>query len=89
VVRREAEVTLSVDVVERVAARPIYHDQVAVDLVSGSILALDTGIFASPADLQALAQQALGQAIDQLLDKPGFIAAIYAGGSPLNAAPVM
>ena len=61
------------------AGATLYHDVAKVDLVSGSVLALDTGIFADTSDLQALAQRSLVQCIDQLLDKPGFRAAV---GSP-------
>ncbi len=57
--RREAEASLTLDVIYRTTGRGLYHDTTDVDLVSGSILALDTGVFASPADLQALAQNAL------------------------------
>ena len=74
--RREAEASLTLDVIDRATGRGLYHDTTDVDLVSGSILALDTGVFASPADLQALAQNALVQAIDRLLDNPSFVAVV-------------
>jgi hypothetical protein len=63
-------------VTNRASSKAIYHDQVAVDLVAGSVLALDTGVLASSADLQALAQRALIQAVDQLLDNPAFVSAV-------------
>jgi uncharacterized lipoprotein YajG len=78
-VRREAEADLVIDVIDRATGGSKYHDEVSVDLVTGSILALDTGILASPSDLQAVAQNALNQAIDQLLEKPGFLSAVYSG----------
>jgi hypothetical protein len=80
-VRREAEATIEMDVIDRGGGATRYHDAAKVDLVSGSVLALDTGIFADPSDLQALAQRSLVQCIDQLLDKPGFRAA---AGSPVR-----
>ncbi|MBN9562936.1 MAG: hypothetical protein J0H14_19750 [Alphaproteobacteria bacterium] len=74
-VRREAEATIAIELLDRTSGRVVYHNQAEVDLVAGSVLALDTGVFASPSDLQAVAQKALTQAIDQLLDNPAFIAA--------------
>ncbi len=78
-VRREAEVDLVIDVIDRATGGSNYHDEVTVDLVTGSILAIDTGILASPSDLQVVAQNALNQAIDQLLEKPGFLSAVHSG----------
>jgi hypothetical protein len=74
--RREAEATIAMEVLKHTMSKQAYRDTASVDLVSGSILALDTGILASTVDLQALAQKALIQAIEQLLDKPGFRAAV-------------
>ena len=39
------------------------------------MLALDTGIFASTADLQALMLRTMNEAINKLLDRPDFAAA--------------
>jgi hypothetical protein len=74
-VRREAEATIAIELLDRSSGRVVYHDQAEVDLVAGSVLALDTGVFASSSDLQAVAQKALTQAIDQLLNNPSFLAA--------------
>ena len=83
-VRREAEADVAIEVIDRVSAKSTYQDEASVDLVTGSILALDTGVFASPSDLQAVTQNALNQAIDKLLDKPAFLAAVR-GGVHLNS----
>lgn len=71
VVRREAEVELRLVVTDR-AGRAVYQDTVRADVVSGSALALDTGVFGSTEDLRQVAISALNQAINQALDKPAF-----------------
>ncbi len=80
--RREANVDLLVAVKSRNTGQEVYRDRVKVDLVTGSIFALDTGAFGSSDDLQAVAQTALNQAIDQALDKPGFRAALQQQAVP-------
>jgi hypothetical protein len=76
VVRREAEVDLTMAVIDRSSGATVYRNQASADLVTGSFLAVDTGVLASGADLQAVIQTALGQAIDRLLDNPEFLLAI-------------
>ncbi len=75
-VRREATADFVIELVDRSTGRAIYRDEARVNPVSGSIIAFDVGIFASADDLRAVAQQALSQAIDQLLNKPEFAAAL-------------
>ena len=75
-VRREAEVDLTMTVTDKSNRATVYRDEANIDLVTGSVLALDTGVLASASDLQAVTQTALGQAIDRLLDNPAFLAAI-------------
>lgn len=53
-----------------------YSDNAVVERVQGSVLAVDTGVFASADALQTLLARSLSEAIDQLLDKPGFQAAL-------------
>jgi uncharacterized lipoprotein YajG len=73
-VRREAEATIAIDLIDQATSKVTYHDQAAVDLVEGAGLAM--GVLGSPSDLQGLAQRALVQAIDQLLDNPAFASAV-------------
>jgi hypothetical protein len=44
--------------------------------VTGSILAVDTGIFASTDELHALMQRTMREAMDRLLDRPTVAAAL-------------
>ena len=76
VARREADVDLLLIVTLAGTGREVYRDEVAVNPVTGSILALDTGLFGSSDDLQAALQAAMNDAIDKLLSKPGFLAAL-------------
>ena len=62
------------------SGREVYQDEVKLDHVTGSIVSLDTGVFADPAELRALLTRTLSEAVDQLLDKPGFRQAVHAGG---------
>jgi hypothetical protein len=73
-IRREAEVTIAVDLSDQATSKITYHDQAVVDLVEGGGLAI--GVLGSPSDLQALAQRALIQTIDQLFDNPAFASAV-------------
>ena len=50
----------------------IYH----AELENGSILALDTGVFADPDELRVAAVQALSKVVNQALDDPDFLRAI-------------
>jgi hypothetical protein len=74
--RREANADLQVALIERGSGQQVYTDRIKVNRINGSILALDTGLFASPDDLRQLMAETLDQAIDQTLDKPGFVAAL-------------
>lgn len=76
VVRREADVDLIFEIVERNTNRQVYRDEAKVELVTGSILTFDTGILAAPDDLRKTAETALNKAIDQALDRPEFAAAL-------------
>ncbi len=75
-VRREATADFSVVVTERATGREVYRDRERVYNVDGSVLALDVGVFASTDNLQRVAVLTMNQAIDRLLDKPGFRAAM-------------
>lgn len=81
VARLEATADFQVDVIDRATGGVVYTDRVRVNQVQGSVLALDTGVFASTEGLRTLAVQVQNQAIDQLLDKPGFRAAVQPRGA--------
>ena len=71
-VRLEATADFRVSLRDRSSGRVLWEDETRVYNLEGSILALDTGVFASPEGLHALMLRTMNQAIDQLLDKPGF-----------------
>ena len=52
------------------------QDSVEIDTVEGSLVSLDTGVFASVEDLRKVAHKTLQKAIDQTLDDPEFRRAI-------------
>lgn len=78
--RRDASAAFDVEL-RGAGDRLLYADSVDVNKVNGSILTFDAGIFASTDDLRAVLVQAMNEAIDQALDKPGFVDATK-GTSP-------
>jgi hypothetical protein len=72
--RREARVGFTLVLTRR--GQPLYQRTETVDKINGSMVTFDTGVFASIDDLRAITDQALSQAVDQALDRPGFLAAI-------------
>jgi uncharacterized lipoprotein YajG len=74
--RREGNATFDVALVRRASGTPVYQDHVETHLVRGSLVTFDQGIFASADDLRKVIEEALSQAVDQTLDKPGFAAAL-------------
>ena len=75
-VRREATADFGIRVTERATGREVWTDRTKAYNVDGSILSLSTGIFASVDDLRRVALRTMSEAVDSLLDKPGFRAAI-------------
>ena len=75
-VRREATADFSIRVTERATGREVWTDRTKAYNVDGSILSLSTGVFASVDDLKRVALRSMSEAVDTLLDKPGFRAAI-------------
>lgn len=71
-VRREAHATFLVSLIDLESAQNVHSKAVQVDLTSGSIVALDVGIFGSVEQLRLLANDALQEAIDKTLDDPAF-----------------
>ncbi len=77
--RREAHVRLHVSLVEFASGQQIYAKDIRVDKVTGSMITLDAGIFADVEDLRKVANQALQEAVDKVLDDPQFIKSLMAG----------
>jgi uncharacterized lipoprotein YajG len=75
-VRREATADFGIRVTERATGREVWSDRTKAYNVDGSILSLSTGVFASVDDLRRVALRSMSEAVDTLLDKPGFRAAI-------------
>lgn len=75
-VRREAHVNLAVSVLDTATQQVAFSKNAMSDKVNGSLIAVDTGIFASTDDLRAVMNEALQDAVNQLLDDPKFRAAI-------------
>lgn len=80
-VRLEADADFGLEVLERASGRMVYEDRVRARQVEGGLIAFDTGIFASVEELRALANRTQNAAIDQLLSKPGFLAAVRPTGA--------
>jgi hypothetical protein len=70
-VRREAHATLEVTLKDTASGTVIIDRTVVKDEVQGGNV-FDTGIFASPDDLRAVAADLLRQVIDDALDDPAF-----------------
>jgi len=77
-VRREAHAVIEVAVVDAATKQERFRRAYASDVVEGSLINLQTGIFASVEDLQAVAQKALQEAVDKALDDAAFRDAISA-----------
>jgi uncharacterized lipoprotein YajG len=73
-VRREAHIRFAVTVVDKTSGKELFADNIAVDKVAGSLIALDAGIFAEVEDLRLLANQALQEAVDKTLNDADFVA---------------
>lgn len=75
-VRREATADFSAALTERATGREVWRDRQRAYNVDGGFLSLNVGIAASPEDLRRVALQTMSEAVDALLDKPGFRAAL-------------
>lgn len=83
-VRLEAHADVRAQMVETASGRIAYEGQGQANKVSGSIIALDSGIFASPAELSNLMAGALTEAVDKIVDDPGFRRAVEDAGAPVG-----
>jgi len=61
---------------ERGTGRETWRDRHRAHKVDGRIVSSATGVFASPEDLRRVALKTMSEAVDALLDKPGFRAAL-------------
>jgi hypothetical protein len=75
-VRREAVAEFHVTLTPSAGASPVLQDLERANQVNGSVLSFSTGVFGSVEDLQNIALSTMSQAIDRILDKPGFAAAL-------------
>ena len=75
-VRREATADFTAVLVDRTTGREVWRDRHRAYQVDGSVLSLQTGVFASVDDLRAVATRTMSEAVDVLLDKPAFRAAL-------------
>lgn len=76
--RLEATVVITLRLRERSSGRVLAERTERARNVTGSVLALDTGIFASPEELHALMLRTMNEAIDRLLDSDEVVAALAA-----------
>ena len=76
-VRREVTADFGAVLTERDSGREVWRDRHRAYLVDGSIFAINTGVFASTEDLRRVALRGMSEAVDTLLDKPGFRAALH------------
>lgn len=83
-VRLEAHVDVGAQVVETASGRVVYEGQGRANKVSGSIVALDNGIFASPTELSDLMAATLSEAVDKVVDGPGFRRAVGDAAAPVG-----
>ncbi len=78
VVRREAQVRLRLAWLRRPGNLPVFVNHGSADVVSGSVITVETGVFGSVEALRAVIAQAMSQAIDQALDDPALTAFLSA-----------
>jgi uncharacterized protein (DUF2336 family) len=71
-VRREAHAIMHLTLSEVRTPKVVDQWTVRVDKVSGSLIAMDTAIFAAVEDLRVVANDVLQEAIDKALDDPKF-----------------
>lgn len=70
--RREAMADFTAVLSEEATGREVWQDREKVHHVDGNIFTTGTGIFASTDELLQVTVRTMNQAVDRLLDKPGF-----------------
>ncbi|HWT08386.1 MAG TPA: hypothetical protein VN329_04435 [Roseomonas sp.] len=81
-VRLEATAEIELALRARGSDRVLWRETERVYTLTGSIMAMDGGIFASTAELHALMVRTMNEAIDKLLDRPGFATALFQATQP-------
>lgn len=76
VARREATVEFRVVLAPATGGAAVLTTQERANQVGGSVITLSSGVFGSVEDLHAIALGTMNQAIDRILDKPEFAAAL-------------
>jgi len=71
-VRREAHADFEFTLTDRATSKVEYTSRVVKTEVQGSVFAFDVAAFASVEDLRAVANEVLQEAVDGVLDDPGF-----------------
>lgn len=80
--RLEATAAIELTLRERGSGRTLWRAMERVYNVTGSVIALDSGIFASTGELHALMVRTMNEAINKLLDRPDFAAALLQAAQP-------
>jgi uncharacterized lipoprotein YajG len=78
IVRREANVEIELTVVDVKTGQQRFKRSYSASNLEGSIVALNTGVFASVDDLRATLEKTLGDVVDKALDDPALRAALRA-----------
>jgi hypothetical protein len=73
--RREATVEFRIALAPALSGAPVYGDQERAYVVDGSAFTLASGAFGSVDELHRVALQAMNEAVDRVLNKPGLAAA--------------
>jgi len=74
--RSEAHAAFSVTLVNQATGARLYQDEAAADTMTGWVMGLEVGVFANSGEMKQQVQQTMAQAIDGVLSKPAFIAAL-------------
>lgn len=82
--RSRATADFSIEAVDRATGRTLYTDRVKVERTEGDLINFSHGAMIE--ELRALVTRVQNEAIDQLLGKPGFVAAVRPSGTPRGAS---
>ena len=74
--RREAHIKFEIALVALPSGQSVYENQIVVEKITGSVVTLDAGIFASVEDLRKVANEALQEAVDKTLSDPKLLSKI-------------
>jgi len=74
--RSEAHAAFGVTLVNQATGARLYQDEAAADTMTGYVMGLEVGVFANSGEMKQQVQQTMTQAIDGVLGKPGFAAAL-------------